>query len=208
MNGWPAGAEPRRFLALLLAAFLAAAAGAPVAWATNERSDACVTCVIDPQLRARVVAAFADAGFVDRFDAEVWLSDMSQRLRERMPDRDARLDLLRRVHREASRADLPPELIMAVIDVESGFDRWAVSSVGAQGLMQIMPFWLREIGHPEDSLQEIDTNLRMGCAILRYYLDREHGDLRRALGRYNGDVVGNRYPKKVFNLLRTRWYRR
>ncbi|MBI1195822.1 MAG: transglycosylase SLT domain-containing protein [Gammaproteobacteria bacterium] len=206
MNGWTARAE-RRLVALLLTTCLAVA-GASVAQATTKRAGVCAGCLVDPELRARVLAAVEDAGFVDRFDAEVWLSDMSQRLSERVPDRVSRLSLLRVIHREASRVDLPPELVMAVIDVESGFDRWAVSSVGAQGLMQIMPFWLKEIGHSEDSLQEIDTNLRMGCAILRYYLDREHGDLRRALGRYNGDVSGDRYPDKVFNVLRTRWYRR
>jgi len=182
--------------------------GVSVAEAMTEQPASCVGCRVDPELRARVLAAVEDAGFIDRFDAEVWLSDMSRRLSNRIPDHSVRLPLLRMIHREARRANLPPELVLAVIDVESGFDRWAVSSVGAQGLMQVMPFWLKEIGHPDDSLQEVGTNLRMGCAILRYYLDRERGDLRRALGRYNGNVTGDRYPDRVFNVLRTRWYRR
>ena len=207
MNGWPATPDRRRIPGTLLAICLTVG-WVTVAGAMNQRPDACAGCWVDPELRARVLAAVEDAGFVDRFDAEVWLSDMSRRLSDRIPDRVMRLRLLRMIHREARRADLPPELVLAVIEVESGFDRWAVSSAGAQGLMQVMPFWLKEIGHPEDSLQEVDTNLRMGCAILRFYLDRERGDLRRALGRYNGNVNGDRYPDRVFRVLRTRWYRR
>ena len=206
VNGWPITPE-RRLVGIFLAVCLTTA-GVPVADATEGYSAFCIGCQVDPELRDRLLAAVEDAGFIDRFDAEVWLSDMSQRLGARIPDHASRLRLLRLIHREARRAGLTPDLVLAVIDVESGFDRWAVSSAGAQGLMQIMPFWLREIGHPDDSLQEVDTNLRMGCAILRYYLDREHGDLRRALGRYNGNVTGNRYPERVFQALRTRWYRR
>jgi len=206
VNGWAIRSD-RRLVGVLLAVCLTAV-GVPAAVAAKGHAVSCVSCQVEPELRERLLAAVEDAGFVDRFDAEVWLGDMSQRLGDRIPDQAARLRLLRLIHREARRADLTPELVLAVIEVESGFDRWAVSSAGAQGLMQIMPFWLREIGRPNDSLQEIDTNLRMGCAILRYYLDREHGDLRRALGRYNGHVTGNRYPERVFQALRTRWYRR
>ncbi len=115
--------------------------------------------------------------------------------------------MLRAIHYEASRADLPPEQVLAVIQVESYFDRWAISVDGAQGLMQIMQFWLDEIGRPNDNLFHAQTNLRMGCTILKYYLDMERGGLTRALGRYNGSLGKFKYPNKVFEALRTRWYR-
>ena len=169
--------------------------------ATTERPD--------DRLRGLLREAVADSSsFADRFDAEVWLMDMATRLQRRVPDPADRLHLLKLVHYEASRAELPPELVLAVIEVESNFDRWAISVVGAQGLMQIMPFWLQEIGRPEDNLFRPETNLRMGCTILRYYLDREKGDLTRALARYNGSLGSQRYPNKVFNALRKRWFRR
>ncbi|MFC1747882.1 lytic transglycosylase domain-containing protein [Pseudomonadota bacterium] len=145
--------------------------------------------------------------FSDRFEGEVWLTDMSSRLEKVVSDPDERIKLLKLVHYEAHRADLPPELVLAVIQVESYFDRWAISVAGAQGLMQIMPFWLDEIGRPEDNLFHVETNVRMGCTILKHYLDLEKGDLTRALGRYNGSVGRFKYPNKVFDALRTRWYR-
>lgn len=162
----------------------------------------------DPELRARLIEAINEAdSFQDRFDAEVWLLDMSTRLQKRMPDSNERLQLLRLIHLEATRAKLTPELVLAVIDIESRFDRFAISRVGAQGLMQIMPFWLREIGHPEDNLIHTHTNLRLGCTILRYYLDKEKGDLRRALGRYNGNIYSRDYADKVLNALFKQWYK-
>ena len=163
----------------------------------------------DPELRSRLIEAIREStSFNDRFAAEVWLMDMSKRLERRIPDPLARLELLRTVHREATRSELPPELVLAVIQVESAFDRWAISSVGAQGLMQIMPFWLKEIGHPDDNLFHIKTNLRMGCTILRFYLDKEKGNLTRALARYNGSlhIKPNRYANKVFRALRRNWF--
>src|SRR5690606_40092031 len=120
------------------------------------------------------------------YAAEVWLLDMSQRLQHRLPDPAFRLDLLRQVHAEARRAGLQPELVLAVIEVESGFNRWAISAAGARGLMQVMPFWVEEIGRADDNLFDVGTNLRYGCAILRYYLDLAQGDLTEALARYNG----------------------
>ena len=145
--------------------------------------------VPDPELREilREAASAADS-FEDRFDAEVWLTDMSARLARQVRDPDERIEILTRVHYEAARVELPPELILAVIEVESNFDRYAISVAGALGLMQVMPFWRDEIGRPNDNLIRIDTNLRYGCTILRYYLDKEKGDLRRALGRYNGSL--------------------
>lgn len=162
---------------------------------------------MDPELRASLLAAASEAdSFPDRFDAEVWLTDMSARLARQVEDPEERIEILTRVHYEASRVDLPPELILAVIEVESNFDRYAVSVAGAIGLMQIMPFWLDEIGRPEDNLLHIDTNLRYGCTILRFYYDRENGDLRRALGRYNGSLGRRRYPNLVINKLTGKWF--
>lgn len=162
----------------------------------------------DPELRQRLVAAITNStSFNDRFEAEVWLMDMSARLAKRLPSSHKRLDFLRLVHQEAMQADLPPELVLAVIEVESNFDRWAISRAGAQGLMQVMPFWLKEIGRPGDNLLQAATNLRMGCTILKYYIDMEKGRLRPALARYNGSLGKRSYPDKVFNALNKRWYR-
>jgi len=162
----------------------------------------------DPELRALLAkAAYDTDSFKDRFDAEVWLMDMSARLKRRMSDDRARIELLKNVHYEATRADLPPELVLAVIETESNFNRWAISVVGAQGLMQIMPFWLKEIGREDDNLFTVSTNLRFGCTILRHYLDREKGNISRALGRYNGSLGKVKYPNKVLDKLRRNWYR-
>ena len=163
--------------------------------------------VPDPELREilREAASAADS-FDDRFAAEVWLTDMSRRLTGHVADPEERLTLLTRVHYEARRADLPPELVLAVIEVESNFDRFAISVAGALGLMQVMPFWLDEIGRPGDNLLHIDTNLRYGCTILKFYLDKERGDLRRALGRYNGSLGKRQYPNKVIDKLSRKWF--
>lgn len=162
---------------------------------------------LDDTLRLRLARAMAEEGLTeDRFDAEVWLTDMSTRLAPRLPDTHARLHLLRQIYIEARNADLAPELVLSVIQVESNFDRFAISSAGAQGLMQIMPFWLKEIGRPDDNLFHAQTNLRMGTTILRYYLDMEKGNLTRALARYNGSLGSNKYPQLVYRALRTRWY--
>ena len=163
---------------------------------------------VDPALRELLIEAVADSeSFQDRFDAEVWLVDMSQRLHRVVEDPQERLEILRVAHAEAIRAHLDPQLVLAVIDVESRFDRFAVSYAGARGLMQVMPFWLKEIGRPQDNLFHININLRMGCTILRYYLDMERGDLRRALERYNGSRGKRTYPDLVFERLSRRWYR-
>ena len=161
-----------------------------------------------PELRRALLAAVADTkSFPDRFDAEVWLTDMSRRLERQVKDPEERIRLLMRVHFEAGRADLAPELVLAVIEVESNFDRYAVSVAGAIGLMQIMPFWREEIGRPNDNLLHLDTNLRYGCAILKFYLEKENGDLRRALGRYNGSLGKRKYPNKVIDKLTRKWFR-
>ncbi|HEX4871896.1 MAG TPA: lytic transglycosylase domain-containing protein [Nevskiaceae bacterium] len=163
---------------------------------------------LDPELREALSAALQDAdSFEDRFTAEVWLADMSQRLARYMPDAAERVEFLQQVHREATRARIPPELALAVIHVESRFDRFAISVAGAQGYMQIMPFWLKEIAGPEENLFHTRTNLRMGCTILRHYLDKERGNLFNALGRYNGSLGRAEYPNKVLDALNQRWFR-
>jgi soluble lytic murein transglycosylase-like protein len=163
---------------------------------------------VDPELRELLKQAASETDtFGDRFEAEVWLTDMSRRLEARIPDARFRIELLKQVHHEATRAGLLPELVLAVIEVESNFDPFAISSAGAQGLMQVMPFWRNEIGKPEDSLFRIRTNLRYGCTILKYYLDKENGNLWRALARYNGDRSGYVYPARVNRAFDTRWYR-
>lgn len=164
---------------------------------------------IDPELRKLLMeAANSTDSFADRFDAEVWLGDMSNRLERYMKDKTKRITLLKHVHYEAKRAELHPELVLAVIHVESLFDRWAISSVGAQGLMQVMPFWLKEIGRPNDNLFDVQTNLRFGCTILRHYLDKEKGNLTRALARYNGSLGRFKYPNKVLSRLQKIWFKR
>ncbi len=162
----------------------------------------------DPILRERLRDAMQDTtSFPDQFDAQVWLTDMAIRLGNQVADPQERVLILKRAHQEASRVDLPPEMVLAVIDIESAFDAYAVSSAGAQGLMQVMPFWLDEIGQPGDRLIEVGTNLRMGCTILKYYFDMESGDWTRALARYNGSLGSRKYPEKVLNRLRSRWFK-
>lgn len=161
---------------------------------------------LDAATRAAIDRAIASSpGFDNRFQAEVWLVDMSHRLAPRIPDIGRRLALLRDVHAAASNADLSPQLVLAVIEVESNFHRFALSSAGAQGLMQVMPFWRHEIGEPEDNLFARRTNLRYGCAILAGYLEREHGNLVRALARYNGSLGQTWYPDRVERALRRHW---
>jgi soluble lytic murein transglycosylase-like protein len=128
---------------------------------------------------------------------------MSQRLARRIPDEAYRSELLRAVHYEATRAGLDPQLVLGLIQVESGFKKYALSTAGARGYMQVMPFWAKLIGNEESNLFHMRTNLRFGCTILRHYLDIEKGDLFRALGRYNGSLGKAEYP----NLVRAAWER-
>jgi soluble lytic murein transglycosylase-like protein len=163
----------------------------------------------DPALRQVLVAAIAEAdSFQDRFDAEVWLTDMSRRLTRQVPDPTERLEILKAVHRHATHAEVAPELVLAVIDVESNFDRFAISSASALGLMQVMPFWVPELGYTDkNDLFRIDINILLGCQILKYYLDRENGDLIKGLARYNGSVGRRWYGDRVVERLRTKWFR-
>ncbi|MDD5296269.1 MAG: lytic transglycosylase domain-containing protein [Rhodocyclaceae bacterium] len=148
--------------------------------------------------RAPPISSFPSTG-----EAATWLSNMSARLERKLPDRGARLDLLKSVHYEATRAGLDPQMVLGLIEVESGFRKYALSTAGARGYMQVMPFWRQLIGKPDQNLFHMRTNLRYGCTILRHYLDMEHGDLYRALGRYNGSLGRPEYP----NMVRAAWER-
>ncbi len=163
---------------------------------------------IDPKLRQLLTDAInSSESFDDRFHAEVWLVDMSNRLQRYVKDEKSRLAMLKQIHLEAARSELQPELVLALIEVESHFDVYAISKSGAQGMMQIMPFWLDEIGRPDDNLIDMKTNLRMGCTILRYYLDKEDGEFSPALARYNGSTGKTWYPERVMGRLSARWFR-
>ncbi len=161
---------------------------------------------VDPVLEAALQrSVIQNSSFNDQFEADVWLTDMSARLTQFIANPERRISILKRIHREATRSGLNPELVLALIQTESSFDRFAISRTGAQGLMQIMPFWKEVIGRPEDNLTMIDTNLRYGCTILSYYLKKENGDLSRALAGYNGSLGENWYPEKVLLNLEAYW---
>jgi len=162
---------------------------------------------VDPSLRQLLTDAINSSdSFDDRFHAEVWLVDMSNRLQHFVKDEKTRLAMLKQIHLEAARSELQPELVLALIEVESHFDTYAISKSGAQGMMQIMPFWLDEIGRPDDNLIDMKTNLRMGCTILKYYMDMEKNDLHKALARYNGSAGSKVYSNKVLTALHDHWY--
>ncbi|MFZ1445688.1 MAG: lytic transglycosylase domain-containing protein [Candidatus Dechloromonas phosphoritropha] len=161
---------------------------------------------LSASVQAALHKAVSDArppstSFSNPLDAVEWLTEMSPRLEKRIPNREYRLDLLRSIHYEATRAGLDPQLVLGLLQVESGFRKYAVSTAGARGYMQVMPFWVKLIGRSDDSLFDLRTNLRYGCTILRHYLDIEKGDLFRALGRYNGSLGKPEYP----NMVRAAW---
>jgi len=156
----------------------------------------------DDSLSLALYQAVRDAdSFESRDEAYDWLRRMSRRLRFQVPNPFYRLELLRLIHRESTRAALPPELVMGVIQVESSFNRFAVSDRGARGLMQLMPFWMKEIGHPDDDLFDPATNLRYGCMVLRDYLRRTEGDLDLALGMYHGSTSTRQYASRVLGAM-------
>ena len=135
----------------------------------------------------------------------MWLEDMSQRLVKRVPDEQTRRDFLTTVQYESKRAGLDPQLVLGIIEVESKFRKYAVSKAGARGLMQVMPFWIEQIGGKADNLFAERTNLRYGCIILRHYLDRERGNMTNALARYNGSLGQAQYPQHVLRAWKDRW---
>jgi soluble lytic murein transglycosylase-like protein len=161
----------------------------------------------DQQTRDLLQQTIANANsFKDQYDAEVWLVDMDGRLSRYVKNPTERMAILELVHQESHRFDLKPEMVLAVMHVESLFDRYAISRVGAQGLMQVMPFWKNEIGESGDNLTDIATNIRYGCAILKTYLTREKGNMIRALARYNGSLGKTWYPERVFNAWEKHWF--
>ncbi|MDI3326690.1 lytic transglycosylase domain-containing protein [Pontibacterium granulatum] len=153
----------------------------------------------DPALRDALKRSFATAdSFEDRYVAEVWLVDMGGRIRNYVKDDLERVEILRYAHAEAQRHELPIDLVLGLIHTESLFNRFAISGAGAQGLMQVMPFWKNEIGRPNDNLTNIKTNLRYGCTILKHYLKVAKGDWTEALARYNGSYGKTWYPERVY----------
>lgn len=150
--------------------------------------------------------------FPTEAEGQQWLDEMSSRLAKILPsgsvlqDEEVRRDFLTAVHYEATRAGLHPQLVLAVMHVESAFRKYAISTAGARGLMQVMPFWTREIGDSDErKLFQLRANLRYGAVILRHYLDIEKGDLTRALARYNGSLGSAEYPNKVYIKLDKYW---
>jgi len=185
-----------RFLACLLLSLLPL-----LAMAGNQQYEPLAASV-----QAALHAAVSDQAspeprFANMEEKLLWLGEMSKRLQRRMPDPQVRIDFLKTVHYEASRAGLDPQMVLGLVQVESGFRKYAVSGAGARGFMQIMPFWVRLIGNSDSNLFHMRTNLRFGCTILRHYLDIEKGDLFRALGRYNGSLGQAEYP----NMVRGAW---
>jgi hypothetical protein len=161
-------------------------------------------------VRGRLSVSIADRSapelvFRNQDDGRRWIQEMSRRLESRIVDRKQRLELLRTVHFEALRAGLDPQLVLGVIDVVSGFHKYAVSHEGARGYMQVMPFWVKLVGNRGDNLFHLRTNLRYGCVILRHYLDVENGDYYRALGRYNGSLGNAEFPRAVLAAWKVRW---
>ena len=170
--------------------------------------------ILSASVRASMSKAVSDRPAPDNFvasspEGKAWLNDMQVRLEKRAPrsitHKADTVALLSTIRYEAQRAGLDPQLVLAVIDVESRFRKYAVSSAGARGYMQVMPFWIKEIGQPGNNLFSLRTNLRYGCTILRHYLERERGDLTRALGRYNGSLGRPEYPERVSRALRDVW---
>jgi soluble lytic murein transglycosylase-like protein len=188
----------RGALALLLCLALPALAGnqqyEPLANSVQARLSSLVSDRAVPALHFRSAE-----------DGNRWINAMEKRLEKRIPDRKQRLELLRTVHYEATRARLDPQLVLGVIDVESAFRKYAVSRAGARGYMQVMPFWVKLIGKPNHNLFHMRTNLAYGCAILRHYVDMEQGDYFRALGRYNGSLGQSPYPRAVLAAWKIRW---
>ena len=192
----------RRRAIELLAAAAALAAFPRAALAGAQQYE-----VLSASVRASLATAVNDRSTVDMkdLDTRAWVRGMTRRVVARFPDEDAARQFLGLVRYEAMRAGLDPHLVLAVIDVESHFRKYAVSRAGARGLMQVMPFWVEQIGQPGDNLFNERLNLRYGCTILRHYLDRERGNMVNALARYNGTLGQRDYPNRVLRAWKTRW---
>ncbi len=178
---------------------------ASVCQAGNQKEEQ-----LSHSVKALMQKSISDLGapklmFASDFEGQAWLAAMSERLKKRLPNQAYREEFLRSVHYEATRAGLDPQMVLGLIQVESGFKKYAVSSVGARGYMQVMPFWVRSIGTADQNLFHLKLNLRYGCTILRHYIDIERGDLYRALGRYNGSLGRPQYPNLVLGAWRKHW---
>ena len=190
-------------LRLLAAILCAALSGA--AWAGAQKYEelsAAVRAGLQKEVSDKAVPFLA---FDTVEEARVWLDAMSKKLERRFPDRRTREEFLVTVHYEAKRAGLDPQLVLGLIQVESAFRKYAVSSAGARGYMQVMPFWIKLSENTQDNLFNLRTNLRYGCWILRRYLDMESGDYYRALGRYNGSLGQPEYPNAVVRAWLSNW---
>jgi soluble lytic murein transglycosylase-like protein len=185
-----------------------ALAAAALAWIFACNSTALGDEQRDPELKALLQKIIGTSDcFADKYDSVVWYKAMEPRLAQFVPTHEARIEILDHVYCEAKRdptLEIPPDLVLALMEVESRFDRYAVSPAGAVGLMQVMPFWPRELG-VQNQLVKVAPNIRMGCEILRYYVRAEHRNWTRALARYNGSVGRNTYPALVMQRWQRTW---
>ena len=198
----------RRPISLLLLSLMAACP--PVSAGTQKEED--LSDSVKTHMRGMVSERGAGKLFFDSPEEEAaWLNEMSARLLQILPkesilrEKAARLSFLTALHYEATRAGISPQLMLAIVHVESAFRKYAISSAGARGYMQVMPFWTKTIGEQGHNLFKLRTNLRYGAIIFRHYLDIEKGDVRRALARYNGSLGKNRYPNAVLGRLKKHW---
>lgn len=194
--------KPPRLLPLLVAC--ACTLINPSAQAGNQKEELLAASVRDA-LHHAVSDAPPTIAIEDAVERDRWLTEMSHRLEKRVPDPKARKELLTTIHYEATRAGLDPQIVLALIHVESRFRKYALSKAGARGYMQVMPFWVEAIGNREDNLFHMRTNLRYGCTILRHYLDLEKNNLFLALGRYNGSRGKPEYPNRIHAALDKQW---
>jgi soluble lytic murein transglycosylase-like protein len=194
--------RPERCRLVAIALAIAACAWAPGALAGAQKQEP-----LSAAIRSSLAKAVTDRVLSRPDDSETraWVRAMHGRVHERVRDERLARELLEMVRYESLRAGLDPRLVLALIDVESGFRKYAVSPAGARGYMQVMPFWIRQIGMPGQNLFDARTNLRYGCVILRHYLRIEDGNLHNALGRYNGSLGRPEYPTRVLRALREHW---
>jgi len=189
----------------VLVALLSGAFFYQIAWAGNQEEEK-LSADVQASLHSAIINPIRPhLVFSTDEQADAWLSDMSNRLKKWVPDDFMRKRLLTVIQYEAVRAGLDPQLVLSVITVESRFNKYAISSAGARGIMQVMPFWVRQIGASNQDLLEAQTNIRFGCTILRHYLQLEHGDIYYALGRYNGSRGQSTYPNLVFSAYNKYW---
>jgi soluble lytic murein transglycosylase-like protein len=194
-----------RFAACALSLALAFLLGTSNTAFAGAQAEEKLSASVQTTLASAIADRSAQRLIGDPKEVQAWLAEMSSRLAKRMPDSEQRNEFLITVQYEASRAGLDPQLVLAVINHESAFRKYAISSASARGFMQVMPFWVKLIGTPEHNLFHLRTNLRYGCVILRHYLDIEKGDVVRALARYNGSLGRFEYPNTVLGMQESRW---